>query len=423
MSRTIQCPKCGGMFVWNDSSPTARCGRCGTEYRMKPHRASGNTVLMPPSGRGQVDLLTVPNDSTIRNRPLLRCYIPKGWHYNCSLAGDRFDLVSNPFVVSVSFISPDESARIVFTGECFYKHIDMSPQTSMLQNRLDDFSVNRSPSFFRLKTAMSAAEYCNAIAESTSARQLRLINEKQTDNNETETQHRLVQSFIAKGFADAQADFAGRTYSGVTADGKQVRIYAETRTARMLRISTVPTVQMVPVPSVFGTRMMPQSGMQQIQEIFWDTQYEFALVSLSQSFGMAYSELEKIQRTIGYTPEYEQVRADAMALINNVQLSMAQNRAASLERQSQIIADTNAYTSDIQHQMIADNAASHDRSARRTSEMLREVNSYNTSDGFVEASTRYDHVYQSRRNPDLFAAQEGDSFEFGVDFEELRRNN
>ena len=422
MSRTIQCPKCRGMFIWDESSPTARCGRCRTEYSMHPRENSADSVFMPSAGRGQVDLLTVPNESTIRNRPIIKTYIPKGWHYGCSLAGDRFDLVSNPFVVSVTFSAPDGSAKIVFIGECFYRHIDLTPQTAMLQNRLDDFTVSRSPSFFRLKTYMSAPEYCNMLAESSSAKQLRIVSEKPADRNEAEIQNRLVQSFLSRGFVDAQADHAGRSYMGYTADGKQIRIYTETRIVRLLRISTAPAVQMVAMPGVFGTRMQPQIINQQRQDIFWDTQYEYALIANSQNFDRAFAELEKIKNSIGYTPEYEQVRADAMALVNNAQLSMAQTRAASIDRQSQIISETNAYTSDIQRQMIAENAASHDRVARRNSEMIREVNSYQANGGTVEASTRFDHVYQNRNDSDLFAAQEGNSFVFGVDFEELKRN-
>ena len=68
---------------------------------MHPKNQSQEAVLMPPVGRGQVDWLTVPNESTIRNRPLMKCYLPLNWQYQCSLAGDRFDLVSNPFVISL----------------------------------------------------------------------------------------------------------------------------------------------------------------------------------------------------------------------------------------------------------------------------------------------------------------------------------
>ena len=79
---------------------------------------------MPSVGRGQTDYLTVPNESIIANMPLIKTYIPQNWSYQCRTVSDRFDMVSNPIVISVAFLSPDRSAKIVFTGESFYKHID-----------------------------------------------------------------------------------------------------------------------------------------------------------------------------------------------------------------------------------------------------------------------------------------------------------
>ena len=74
--------------------------------------------------------------------------------------------------------------------------------------------------------------------------------------------------------------------------------------------------------------------------------------------------------------------------------------------------------------MITDNAASHNRVANLQSEMICDVNTYHTNNGgIVEASTSFDHVYQNTQNPDVFAAQQGNSFEFGVDFEELTQTN
>lgn len=107
--------------------------------------------------------------------------------------------------------------------------------------------------------------------------------------------------------------------------------------------------------------------------------------------------------------------------VSNAQFNMARENMASMDRRLAIIADTNAYTSNIQHQMMADNAASHDRVANLNSEMIREVNTYYDSNGVVEASTRYDHVYQHRADPDIYAAQEGDYYQPGVDFTELKR--
>jgi len=41
----------------------------------------------------------------------------------------------------------------------------------------------------------------------------------------------------------------------------------------------------------------------------------------------------------------------------------------------------------------------------------------------VEASVKWDHVYQSTRDPDIFAATERIWLEPGTDFEELRKSN
>ena len=41
----------------------------------------------------------------------------------------------------------------------------------------------------------------------------------------------------------------------------------------------------------------------------------------------------------------------------------------------------------------------------------------------VEASVKWDHVYQSTRDPDILAATERIWLEPGADFEELRKSN
>jgi hypothetical protein len=104
-------------------------------------------------------------------------------------------------------------------------------------------------------------------------------------------------------------------------------------------------------------------------------------------------------------------------------MQMAADRAASWDRRRAIIQDKNNYTSNVMHQMMADNAASHNRVANLNSEMIRGVNTYYGSDGVVEASTMYDHVYQHNQNPDIYAAQVGHYFTPGVDFTELKKTN
>ena len=422
MAKNMTCPKCRAVFSWNEKDTVTACPQCGTRYRMHPQKNRSAPVLMPSVGRGEVDYLTVPHESTIRNRPLMKSYIPNNWKVQCGLANDRFDLVSNPVVLSAVFSAPNGSAQIVFTGESFYKHFEPTPQNAALQNRLEDLTVSRSPSFFRLKTYHSAGDYCDALAQNCGCRSLSLLSEKQPDAEERSRQQKIIQGCLSKGFLNPAADWAGRTYQG-TANGQRMKIYAETRVIRLMRTAVVQNVQMQPMPGMFGMRMVPQMVQQQVQELFWDTNYEFTLLAAENAFDQAMRELAQIAKTLDYLPDMETVRAEAMAMVQNAQMNIAQNQAASWDRQSRIIADTNAYTSQIQHQMMADNAASHDRVANLHSEMIREVNTYHGRDGVVEASTQFDHVYQHRQYPDVYAASQGDALEFGVDFEELPRTN
>ncbi len=423
MIKEVQCPKCHAHFSWDTSSAVAACTNCGTKYQLRS-RSSQQPVLMPPQGRGCVDYVTVPNDSTVGNRPLIKTYIPKNWTYQCAPVSDRFDLVSNPLVLSITFLAPDQSAKIVFVGESFYKHIDYMPQTAALQNRLEDSTTGRNPTFFRLKSYHTAAEYCDALAQSCGLSQLSLVDESRPEATERERQERIIQNFLRNGFLNASGEWAGRTYSGVSPEGQKLKVYAETRVTQLMRIAAVQSLQMQPMGSVFGMRYMPQMVQQQVEEYFWDTSYELVLLAAEAAFDKAFQELKQLDKTLDYLPGMQDVRAELISLAQNAQMNMAQVRSESFARQSRIIADTNAYTSNIQHQMMADNAASHDWVARMQSEMIREVNSYAVPGGGVaEASTRYDHVYQSTRDPNVFGLQQGDAFEFGVDFVELPRTN
>lgn len=428
MSKRIVCPKCNAVIMWNEQDSVTQCRLCGTKYKMHPRsrvQNSVNHVFMPPAGRGQVDYLTVTNESLTRNRPIVETYIPKNWNYECHFLPERSDMISNPLVLSIVYSATDNSAKVFYASECFYKHFDLTPQTAHLEWCLDDFRVNRSrPSFLRLKSFMSANDYCNYLAQSTGVSQLSLKSQKNADNSELEMQRRLIEDFRSKGFSDVSAEWSNRTYRGINNSGSRIIVTSETRVAKMSKMSVIPTLQMMPRAGMFGMRMMPAMAQQQSIEYYWATMYELTLVCLESVYNRAAAEFDKINKSIKFLPGMEQARAEGIAMAQNALSGIAQNQAASMDRSSRIIAETNAYTSNIQHQMISDNAASHNRTANRYSEMIRDVNAYNTmGGGVVEASTQYDRVYQNTNNPNIFAAQQGTSLEFGVDFEELTRNN
>ena len=424
MSKRIVCPKCSAVMIWNEQDSVTQCTMCSTKYKMHP-KSRMSPVLMPPVGRGQVDYLTVTTDRITKNRPLIKSYIPKNWKAECNFLYERTDMVSNPLVPAIVYTSPDNSAKIFYAGQCFYKHIEPTPQNSYLEGVVEDYRVNRSnPSFLRLRSYMPARVYCDFLAKSTGANNLSVKSEKTSDNAELARQKQIVAKFASNGFYNVSPEWISRTYSGVDGIGQNLVVTAETRVISMSKTKAVSNLQMTPSFGMFGMRMVPGMVQQQIEEYFWVTQYELTLLCLESVYKNAIEEFNKINVSLDFLPGMEQTMAEAIAMAQNAIAGIAQNKTASMDRTSRIIAETNAYTSNIQHQMIADNAASHNRVANLQSEMIRGVNTYYTNTGGVaEVSTQYDHVYQNIHNPDVFAVQQGDSFEFGVDFEELPKTN
>ncbi len=426
MPERIVCPKCSAVIIWNGSDPIISCRLCGARYKMHPRSRDARSsvdreVFMPPVGRGQTDILTIPTSGEVRGRPVLRSYIPENWKYFSSTSPDRYDGVSNPIVPAVLYSSPDGEINILYKGEAFYKHIDYSPAAAQLQNRLDDILINRrNPTFLRMRSYMSCSEYCDSMAKTLPLRDLAAVKEERADNTEKQRQRQLLENFRQKGFSDGNAEWLRRTYRGRDNSGRQKIVIAETRIISLVK-NTV--AQMTPLGGFFMMGMM--SGIpQQTAERYWDSCYEMLLIAPENRYSEALREFERINSSIRILPEMDQVRAEILAVVNSSLNQMAADNMNSMNRRSQIIADTNAYTSNIQRQMIADNAASHNRTANLQSEAIRGVNTYYTGDNrVIEASTSFDHVYQSTRSPDVFAAQQGHSLEFGVDFEELTQTN
>lgn len=424
MSKKITCPKCSNPIIWDETQEITQCSFCGTRFRFHKKASDPQSpVFMPPSGRGTVDYLTAQDQSFMRNTPVLKTYIPRSWNYFCGTTNDRHDLISNPLVLKLILSAPDESASIYYFDETFYKHIDYTPQTAQFQGCLDDRTINRNPSFLRLRTYMNASQYCDAVAESCDLRDLTVIGEKEADENELRSQQKTIQAFQSKGMLNVSSEWAGKTYSGLSYEGQKMKVYVQSRITQMMQISTVQDIQMMPMPSVFGSRMMPQRIARQVQNYFWDIQNEFILVANENIFDAAYEELQKVIASFAFLPAMQKARQYAMDLASNALLGIMQTNAKSLENQQRIISETQDYTSNIQHEIFAGNAATHEHVAQMNSEMINEVNVFSGNGYDVQASTKFDHVYQNTQDPTIFAAQEGNGFDFGVDFEELDRKH
>jgi hypothetical protein len=161
-----------------------------------------------------------------------------------------------------------------------------------------------------------------------------------------------------------------------------------------------------------------------------------ALIAPEARFRAALEEFEHVRTTIELGRDFKQAEAafrnvmvgmaaQAQQAVSGAVANMMADRNAAYERMSQTIRDTGAQTTQTMREMLAGNAATGDYVARMQSEAIRGVNTYMGAEGPVEASIRYDHVYQgtsgSSWGTDTYVASEGDWLDPGVDFEELGR--
>lgn len=165
----------------------------------------------------------------------------------------------------------------------------------------------------------------------------------------------------------------------------------------------------------------------------WETVFMLDVEAAPEAFEDARQLAALIRSSYQETPEFKQEQGRLRDMVLRAQLQrkeqesaayaqMVRDSEAHWDRMSDITRDLNDHANSVMREMIASNAASHDRTANLTSEMIRDVNTYHTMDGnVVEASTSWDHVYQSTDRPDRFVATEGFELRPGIDFEELPR--
>lgn len=440
----IICPRCGASVHWDGYSKIVKCEFCETEYAMHP-RDTGNRMRqgMPEYGDGTVVPMTIYGDPMIRDRMFMKAYVPSGWRITTGTI-ERFDMMGTPLVPGFRLDAPDKKTFILFRGEAKYKHIEPGMMTQHLQDKLDFGTHNPvSPSFYRLKTYMNAQEYCDKMAaEDSGLPGLTLSDEKRADSAELDRQQKIIANNRQAGFATVMPEWMRRTYTGRTVSGEEMKVVAETRIVLNSRNQLGQMGESLKERST-GSGGGFLSGLvnrvagavaNSMDFRIWEVQYELVMVTPASCYEAMLKEFEQVDETTDYLPAVQQIIAEMNAfvesekmrvagIVNNAQMQMAAERAASWDRRSAIIQDTNNYTSNIMHQMINDNAASHNRVANLNSEMIRGVNTYYGSDRIVEASTMYDHVYQYGPDPNVFAAQRGDYFTPGVDFTELNRTN
>ena len=434
----LSCQTCGAPVHWDGASRVAACAHCGTEYLMHPQPRGG----LEADGIGRDEVAIIPiREGAHAGRAYARSFIPKRW----SVSAADPELTSSlftPLTMRVRYASDDRRATISRAGCVAYEHIDDTPANAQLQWSL------QMPDCKRVASYRDAPAICDmAVGGSAAACQL-----VAHETDEDETVKRLVEkmrSNVAAGnVAEWDYSYCRRTYRVTQPDGTQRQRALEALVDYVAIPPDPAEVQLFEqARSIMGRTRLGGlgalgslfglgggvSGLEQPQVRYvWEIAFMIDVDATPDAFDASCEACRLIRASYEESPEFERAKAQIRDRVTQAQMQqaqavnaamsqMARDNAAHWDRMNDIVRDTNDYTTGVMHDMMASNAASHDRVANLNSEMLREVNTYHANGGVIEASTSWDHVYQSGEHPDWFVATEGFELRPGIDFEELPR--
>nr|MCR5107630.1 hypothetical protein [Lachnospiraceae bacterium] len=363
--KQLKCQHCGASIHWDGYSKIVKCDFCDAEYEMHPESNRGNSHTgMPQYGDGTVIPMTMNGDEIIKNRFFMEAYVPSGFLITVK-AADRWDMIGTPFVPCFFLESPDHKTTIAFVGTAKYKHIDPGMMTQHLQEKVDFGPINPlNPSYFRLKSYMNARDYCDSILQKCpEISNIQLYDEKQPDEKERNKHQQIITERSQAGFAEIIPEWIRRYYNCTSSTGEPMKAVVETRIV-LNKIKSFANMSdhMRSLgrkgESLFGGKLgsfvnkMADTVAERSEQKIWEVQYELFLVCPASELDTMLKEFEKVDETTQYLPDIEQINAElnqfvetqkisAANAVNNAQMQMAQDRAASWERRSAIIQDTN----------------------------------------------------------------------------------
>jgi LSD1 subclass zinc finger protein len=416
----LKCQECGAALHWEGGSNVIKCSFCGTEYLVHPQSEPFRRERDIYTGAGEVQGIPIVPGNDCSGLCPVESFAPKGWKISASQASDAFygDHAANPFVAEAQYAAPDGSAFILFRGSNIYTDRKLSRVPLIKQ-------IDVLGSYMRVGAPFNAEQYCDYLVQRdlqpASGKKLRV---ETADAAELERQKTIYGNYVSQGFSRVVSDWKRAIYEITDRNGRRRTVSVETR-VNDLHKGGAP----MSAGGFFG--MMGQ--MFSPDEHYWETQYEFIVVSDPEKYDALVPTAQKINESIRYTDDLERIRRSMLQYLEQLkaQTAMAvhQQEMASWDRKQQTISDTHAYTMNVMHEMNANTAATHQRAASLHSESIRGVNTYHTArPGYgnpdvVEAEVRWDRVYQNTADPSLFAASEAYWLEPGVDFEPLKRTD
>lgn len=393
--RTLICTSCGAQLTVKEGCNIAHCEYCGTKLVMdEPVRTA----------RSADGLTDIGNEKGV----YFRCYLPDGWTGKAFEDMSAFSIAC-PIRAGMLIASPDGKGEIVFRSAAQWRHFDRGNRMYQQNQPAPDGSV-------RYRSYLPAAAYCDALlseyfpkAENTRFIQQLPLSDKRKRELDAYRANTMRQISAVSPNAKFDAEIEGRVYS-FSSEGRNI----------CAAITVMVDFCQRGAGGLLGQFIKPAMD--------WECLYEFVLSAPSERFDACYKEYCKMDGTVQEGAYLQQLRRMAAqkiqqtrSYLSNVQMQMAQDRAAANANMSRMQQDKANYINGVQQDMFRSTSAANDRVAAMQSEAIRGVNSFHTSDGRVaEASTSWNHVYQSNTNPDSFAASSGTTID-SADFDELKK--
>lgn len=457
--RKLQCQSCGAVLDWDGIDEIITCPSCGMRYQMYQRSTEE---------RARAAAL---KSGCFAERPVLsggdagkvwyNAWLPKGWSYEVGCDPDLFRhgaSVATPFVPYILIFTPDRTCHVKHYTSNGYMDpgsmslafgtpagdVSIAGKGAMGGGGSNDPSSLGLPSYIRWRPLVSASDYCDEIALLDGYCTVLSVMDEQIEMDDV-VKGRIEQVKASVDDAVARSlwwDWRRKIYRAVHGDVGYVvvaeaqittsgfnledeRLAAERAQRRQERAGTG-------LAGIFGavadglTQMaQPQSSLPR----WWQTDYEAVFVCPSECFEELYPEYLKFISTLELGRDFKeyqdmmvafvaQSRAQAQGSVNNAMAQMAADRAASMDRRSEIMRDLSEHTSNVMHDMMDSNSASMDRVRNMQSEAIGGYNVYQGNDGnLVRADIGFDHVYQGTGSySDTLVGVEGGWLEPGVDF-------
>lgn len=416
----LECQQCGAGLHWDGEQRIVKCGYCGSEYVLHPqsqriHGESADAYV----GTGEVQGIPMQTNSEFPGMCPVESFVPRGWRVCSRQANPEFygDHAGNPFVFEAEYLSQDGSAVILLRGGNMYT--DRKLSRVPLVHQIDVLG-----SYLRIGSPFNAEQYCDYLVQRDVApaacRKLRVDGPDQKEQKKLQD---VYNDYMRGGFASMECEWKRIVYEAADRSGKRFGVSVETRVCDGYK-----PMQQPMAGGFFGMF----GGMNNYQH-FWETQYEMIITANLDKFDIALAAGKKIFDTSKTTDDLERIRMRFMQHIQALQMQTASNIAAadmaSFHRMQGVVSSAHNSIMDIMHEMNANTAAAHQTVANLHSESIRGKNTYYAVDpqtgapAVAEADVRWDHVYQNKEHPDIFAASENYWLEPGVDFEELKRTD